>query len=269
MSDAQAWTEGGRDESNKLRRAIDEGFEITGGAIGGALGVITGDPALAAVLGAAGVAAGSVLHHVGNEITDRMLGPRERKRLGAVVSIIAKNIHARTKRGEQVRTDGFFDRDSGGRSDAEEVVESVLLKCQREPEEKKIKYMGYFFSNVAFYPEVSAYMAHQLIKHAEQMTYRQFCLLKIAKFDNDRPRLRESDYRGQESFPVELQQILYEVLDLYNRGFVNFGGEVAFGPTDIKPRAMKAQGLGMHLATLLNVEFIPEADLTPILDQLG
>ena len=257
------------DEDTKLRRAIDEGIEITGGAIGGSLGVIAGDPALAGVLGAAGIAAGSALRHVGNEIVDRVLGPRERKRVGAVVSVIAKNIHARTLRGEKVRNDGFLGEDPNKRSDAEEVAESILLKCQREPEEKKIQYMGQFFSNVAFYPQVSAEMAHQLAKHAEQMTYRQFCLLNIAKFDNHRPKLREGDYRNQGNFPVELQQILYECLDLYGRGFVNFAGEVVFGPTDIKPRAMKAQGLGMHLATLLNVEFIPEADLAAILDQLG
>ena len=139
-------------ENPKLRRAIDEGFEITGGAIGGALGVISGDPALAGALGAAGVAAGSALRQVGNEIVGRLLGPRERKRVGAVVSVIAKDIHARTLRGERVRNDGFFSEDPNARSDAEEVAESVLLKCQREPEEKKIEYMGHFFANVAFHP---------------------------------------------------------------------------------------------------------------------
>ena len=256
-------------EDPKLRRAIDEGVEITGGAIGGALGVISGDPALAGVLGAAGVAAGSALRQVGNEIVDRVLGSRERKRVGAVVSVIAKDIHARTLRGEKVRNDGFFSEDSNTRSDAEEVAESVFLKCQREPEEKKIQYMGHFFANVAFHPHVSAEMAHQLAKHSEQMTYRQFCLLKVAKFDNYRARLREGDYRNQGNFSVELQEVLYECFDLYGRGFVNFGGGVAFGPTDIMPRAMKAQGLGVHLATLLNLEFIPESDLAPTLHQLG
>ena len=139
-------------ENPKLRRAIDEGVEITGGAIGGALGVISGDPALAGVLGAAGVAAGSALRQVGNEIVDRVLGPRERKRVGAVVSVIAKVIHARTLRGENVRNDGFFSEDPNKRSDAEEVAESILLKCQREPEEKKIQYMGHFFRKRSILP---------------------------------------------------------------------------------------------------------------------
>ena len=256
------------DKIEKLHRVIDEGAAITGGAIGGALGVITGDPTIASALGAAGAAAGNTLRFVGNEIVDRVLGPRERKRVGAVISIISKEILAHTQRGGKIRTDGFFDRNLSGRCDAEEVAESVILKCQREPEEKKIKYMAHFFSNVSFHPEISAHMAHQLCKYTEQMTYRQFCLLKLAKFDNYRPQLRDRDYRGQEEFSGDLQQVLYEIYDLYNRGFVNFGGEVAFGPTDVKPRTMKAQGLGMYLANLLNVEFIPKEDLSPIIKQL-
>ena len=257
-----------QDQAEKLHRIIDEGADIAGGAIGGGLGVITGDPAVAAALGAAGVAAGNTLRQIGNEIVNRILGPQERKRVGAAISGIANNIYSRVNRGDEIRTDGFFDQKPNGRSDAEEVAESVLLKCQREPEEKKIQYMAHFFSNVAFHPEISVHMAHQLSKHAEQMTYRQFCLLHIAKFDNHRSRLRSGDYREQGVTSMNLQQVLYECFDLYNRGFVNFGGSVAFGPTDVKPRTMRVHGLGMYLATLLNVEFIPQEDLDPIIEQL-
>ena len=252
----------------KLRRAIEEGLTITGGAISGVLGFLSGDLASAMALGGTGVATAGALGWAGGEILDRLLGPRERKRVGAVLSYIYDAIDKKANRGEQVRTDGFFDRGVDERSDAEQIAESVLLRCQREPEEKKIRYMGHFFCNVAFESSVSADLAHQLLKHAEQMTYRQFCLLKISQYDNDRPRLRDGDYRNHSTFPIELQQILYEVYDLYQRGFVNFGGEVAFGPTDVKPRRMKTQGLGTYLALLLDAIFIPEEDLEPIIRQL-
>jgi K+-transporting ATPase c subunit len=49
------------------------------------------------------------------------------------------------------------------------VAESVLLKSQREPEEKKIPYMGHLLSSVAFDAEISANMAHQITKIAEQL----------------------------------------------------------------------------------------------------
>jgi len=229
--------------NDKLRRMIDEGAEISGGAGGAVLGLLSGDPVVVAALGGAGVAAASALRHVGHEFVDRFLGPRERKRVGAVLTVIAEDIHDHRARGEELRTDGFFDAGPGDRRHADEVAESILLKCQREPEEKKIPYMGHFFANVAFSPDVSALMAHQLAKHAEQLSFRQFCLLNIATYGRPQRQLRAEDYRDQEGITVEVMQVLYELLDLYSRGFINFDGEVAFGPTDVKPGSMQTQGL--------------------------
>jgi hypothetical protein len=257
-----------RDGNEGLRRLIDEGAEIVGGAGGTALGILSGDPLVTTALGGAGPVAASVLGHVGHEFVDRFLGPRERKRVGAVMAVIARDIRAQHARGQELRTDGFFDAGPSGRRDADEVAESVLLKCQREPEEKKIPYMGHFFAQVAVSPDVSAVMAHQLAKHAEQLTYRQFCLLNIAIDRKPQHRLRSEDYRGEGNITVESMQILYELLDLYNRGFVGFGGEVVFGPTDVKPGSMHTQGLGVALAALLKVNLIPDDDLTPIVAQL-
>ncbi|MYE11810.1 MAG: hypothetical protein F4X99_09115 [Gammaproteobacteria bacterium] len=257
------------DAHDRLRRIVDEGAQIVGGASGPALGLLSGDPALGVVLGGTGAAAASALRHIGQEFVDRFLGPRERKRVGAVIAVIADDLHAKLSSDEPLRDDAFFDPGLRGRSDGDEVAESVLLKCQREPEEKKVPYMGHFFANVAFRPDISALMAHQLAKHAEQLTYRQFCLLNLATYQQSHHRLRSEDYRGQKNFTVELLQVLYELLDLYNRGFINFGGEVAFGPTDVKPGSMRTQGLGSHLAVLLDVSGIPDDDLTPIVAQLS
>lgn len=257
-----------QEANDKLRRMIDEGAEIAGGAGGAALGLLSGDPVLTAALGGAGAAAASALRHVGNEFVDRFLGPRERKRVGAVMAVIAQDIHAHRARGEEIRTDGFFDAGPGGRRDADEVAESVLLKCQREPEEKKIPYMGHFFANVAFSPDVSALMAHQLAKHAEQLTYRQFCLLNIAMYRKPHYRLRSEDYQHHGNIGIGSVQIIYELYDLYNRGFVNFDGEAVLGPAHVKPGSMETQGLGVVLAALLKVQVIPDDDLTPVVAEL-
>lgn len=58
--------------------------------------------------------------------------------------------------------------------------------------------------------------------------------------------------------------MLYECLDLYHRGFINFAGEVAFGLTDVAPGKMTVQGLGSGLFNLMSLESIPEKDLVPI-----
>lgn len=81
--------------------------------------------------------------------------------------------------------------------------------------------------------------------------------------------LRDSDYRGQGWFNRELLQILYECHDLYARGLVNFGGEVALGPPDVKPGAMELQGFGTELFNLMKLSTIPDEEALAIAVILG
>jgi hypothetical protein len=162
-------------------------------------------PAGATALGAGGSLAAMALKHIGQEASERLLGPREKVRVGGVLAITASTINNRIEKGEKIRSDGFFEeKTKSGRSNAEEVAESVLLKSQREPEEKKIPYMGYLLANVAFATDISAEMAHQLSKASEQLTYRQLCILKLAVV-KQAFNLREGDYRGQSSYDHNFQ----------------------------------------------------------------
>ena len=102
---------------------------------------------------------------------------------------------------------------------------------------------------------------------AEQVTYRQLCLLKIAVV-KDNFSLRAEDYRKQSQFQKGLYQILYECLDLSHRGFLIFGSGVVFGPTDIAPGKMTVQGLGANIFNLMKLGLIPIEDLLPIMAQL-
>lgn len=253
--------------NQRIRNLIDSGAEIAGGAVGGALGFLAGGSIGAALLGAGGAVAARTLKHIGNEVSERLLGTREKVRIGGVLAIAAAEIDQRIKNGDKIRDDGFFEEKRQGRSDAEEVAESILLKCQREPEEKKIPYMGRLLSNVAFEREISAELAHQITKAGEQLTYRQLCILKLAVV-KDAFGLKKEDYRGQGSLSKELYQVLYECLDLYYRGFINFGGEVAFGPTDVAPGKMTVQGLGADLYNLMQLWTIPDGDLLPVAARL-
>ena len=49
-------------------KLIDNGAEIAGGAVSGALGLLAGDPVGAATLGAGGSVAAIMLKHVGQEV---------------------------------------------------------------------------------------------------------------------------------------------------------------------------------------------------------
>lgn len=81
--------------------------------------------------------------------------------------------------------------------------------------------------------------------------------------------LKNGDYRDAGgNFTKELYQVLYECLDLYHRGLVNFGGGVAFGPTDVNPGCITIQGLGADIFNLMKLGLIPNADIAPIAMQL-
>lgn len=66
------------DKHSGVRRLINAGAEIAGGAVGGALGFLAGGPVGAALLGAGGAAAAAALKHIGEEAAERLLGSREK-----------------------------------------------------------------------------------------------------------------------------------------------------------------------------------------------
>jgi hypothetical protein len=255
------------DENKGIRWLINSGAEIAGSAVGGALGFLAAGPAGAAILGAGGATVAIALKHIGQETSERFLGPREAVRIGGVLALATEEIRQRIEAGENIRSDDFFEQKQSGRSDAEEVVESILLKSQKEPEEKKLLYMAHLLSSIAFNTEISAYMAHQITKIAEQLTYRQLCILKLA-FTKEEFVLRQENYRSHTNFTKNLYQVLYEIHDLERRGLVVFGVEVIFGLTDISPNKIKVEGLGKDIVHLMKLNLIPKEDILPVVTQL-
>ena len=257
-----------------IRQLINHGTEIAGGAVGGGVGFLLGGPVGALVGGASGPIAAIALRRIGQEISERHLGTREKIRVGGALVIAAEEIRRRLKNGERLREDGFFDEKQTGRSDAEEVAESVLLKVQREPEEKKIEYMGYLLTSISFDPEISVHMAHQLIKAAEQLTYRQLCILKICAAKDDF-ELRDNNYRECEFLEDDLYEVLYECSDLYSKEYIHFGLDtITFEPNvlsklrSVKPSGMAFQRIGDYLYNLMKLSQIPDEDIDSIANQL-
>ena len=253
--------------TDRLRDLINKGSEIAGGATGPAVGAVVGTflagPVGTIVGGGVGAAAKMAVTAIGREVSSRLLSPREQVRVGGVFTLAAAEIVERCENGESVRDDGFFEMAVEERSDAEEVWESVLLKSQREPEEKKLPYMAHLLANLAFNREIGVAMAHQMIKTANSMTYRQLCILQLSatkeKFD-----LRQQSYRGQNSFAKDLYQIIYEYHDLYNKGLINYSGTAAVSLTDVNPGAAMPQALGVDLYYQMQLFLIPDGDLVPI-----
>lgn len=257
------------DKDEKIKNLISSGTQIAEGAISGALGFLAGDSASAILEGTGMSLVAIVLKRISSEVSERVLAPREKIRVGGVLAIAAASINERIASGAKLREDNFFSpSENNNRSNAEEIAESVILKAQKEPEERKIPFMGNLLSNICFDSSISVELGHQMIKTAEQLTYRQLCILKLS-YVKERFDLRKQDYRGQESFPKELYQVLYEYLDLYNRGLINFGGEVALGPTDIKPGSATIQGIGTDIFKMMSLADIPDQDVLKIAKNLA
>ena len=256
-----------QNRNRAVRALVNSGTELAGGAVAGALGFLAAGPAGAAAFGAAGITASRLLEHVGQEVSDRLLSAREKQRVGGVIAVAAADIRQRLEAGEHLRADGFFNCEALGRSAADEVAESIVLKVQREPEEKKLSYMGHLLSSVAFDDAIGPEMAHQIAKSAERLTYRQLCLLKIFGVDEVRSMLRDEDYRKQTSIPIQQRQILYESFDLARNYYIASENYI-LGVTDIRPRQTQTQGIGADMYNLMKLRLIPTNDLRPIIEQL-
>ena len=253
-----------------MRQLLRHAPGTVGGASGSAIGLglgaiaVPGGEGIGAVVGSA---VGNLLSGLGQDIWERHLSRREKQRLGTVIGVMVTEIHRRLENGDALRDDDFFDKKRGDRSDAEEVAEGVLLKVQREPEEKKIPYMGYLLSSIVFDPEISVQMAHQLSKIAEQLTYRQLCILKLSVV-KDEYGLRGKDYRDHDDFGKDLYPVLYACAELHNREYITIEDAGLSGVTNVRPSGLTLQGIGGDLYNLMKLSIIPEADINPIAEQL-
>ena len=264
------------EKKDRFQQLINYGVPLLGAgasaAVSSALGLI--GPEGAAVGGMVGKGIEIALSKVGQDISERHLSTREKVRIGAVLVNAAEEIRKRRKSGESLREDGFFDEKQTGRSDAEEVAESVFLKAQREPEEKKIQYMGYLISSIAFDPEISVNLAHQLTKAAEQLTYRQLCILKLCVVKDDFG-LRNNNYREHYGIEKDLYEVLYECADLHNKEYIHSGLDTLTFERNalsrlrsVKPSGMAFQRIGDYLFNLMKLSLIPDEDIVPIAEQL-
>ena len=269
-------SEGDAEKNDTFQQLINYGMPLLGAgasaAISSTLGMI--GPEGAAIGGMVGKGIEIALSKVGQDISERHLSAREKVRLGAVLVIAAEEIRKRRASGENLRDDGFFDEKPAGRSDAAEVVESVLLKVQREPEEKKIPYMGYLISSIPFEQQISVHMAHQLIKAAEQLTYRQLCILKLCGV-KDKFGLRSNNYREGAYPENDLYEVLHECGDLHNGEYIHSGLDTATYESNILsrvrsiiPNDMAFRPIGSYLYNLMKLSQIPDEDIAPIAEQL-
>lgn len=259
-------------EKNKgILQLINNSTEIAGSTIASlALGLLTGDPIIATASGIGGKVLEIGFRMIGNEISRRMIGPREKIRAGAAIAFTLTGIRQRLENGEKPRQDDFFDKDISSRSKNEEILENVILKCQREPEEKKIRYISNAYINIVFEPEVSADLGHKIIKSAEQLTYQQLCILSmVGRREDDEDILRDFQLNPQLDHPLELSKLLHDCFELVTSGYIQGGltltasGRLPQYET-LNPNSMLLENIGVAIFDLINLQDIPDDDIAPI-----
>lgn len=250
---------------NAARELIETGADITGAVAGAAIGLV-GGPAGALVGAGIGAVAARVLANVGSEIQRRVLGPREHARMGAVAGYAVMKTKALLDQGAQLRDDGFFESEKPKkRSPADQVFEGVLLKARDAYEEKKLPYLGNLYAAIGFRSDVSPEYANYLVTLAGELTYNQYVILCIAAANPQSQLLRERDFRGDEQARANLDNnavgLITEAFNLYQRGLIHGSdGSAWLSLTDVPFGAIRPQGAGAMLYSLMALSSIPESD---------
>jgi hypothetical protein len=165
-------------DSRRLRDLIENSSDLIGAVAGGAIGLV-GGPAGSIGGAAAGVAITKTIRRVGVEVYDRLLVSRQQERVGTVLAVALDDAQTRAKDGEKLRDDGFFDSGVGQRSDADELLEGVLLQAANAYQERKLRHLGAILPSLAVRPDISPADGHWLTQLADRLTWRQFAVLAI------------------------------------------------------------------------------------------
>jgi len=247
-------------EDEDARAIISSGAEIAGPIVAQALQAL-GVPGPVATITLPVVKLGSELFH-------RFLGPREKVRVGAGAAYAVARIQWHIDRQHKARNDGFFDSDPTGRSKATELLEGVLLKCRDSYEEKKVKYLGYFYANVAF-SSTDPTIANYIISIVGRLTYTQLCCISLfanrASFS-----LSAHNYQADRSIPSWTTAfLLQEIYELSIAGLVmSEVGNIVVGPASITPAKMILTALGENVFQLMSLSEVPRSDVDNLVSAL-
>jgi len=257
-----------KNNSDDVKKLVNLGSNITGSVSGAVIGFVAGGPP-GAVLGALfGPAIAEAFKKVGNEIANRILGPREKVRIGATINYASEKIMDNIKNGKIIRDDDFFKEKDGQRPPADEILEGILLTAQKEYEEKKLKFHGNLLANLVFHPEIDRAQANMLIRLSERLSYRQLCLIAIFGVPQNYNLLESSYKEHLEKVDEKLSLLLQEIFVMYSEGIFNSGGHALLGVGNINPSIMHPQGSGSILFNLMELYNIDKGDLNEIAKML-
>lgn len=204
-----------------IKDIVETGSDISGGIGGAVIGGLIAGPEGLLIGGASGPIISKVFKSIGTEIKERFLSPRENIKIGAAYTFAINKIKENESNGQKLRNDDFFKVMKNNRPASEEVLEGIILSAQREFEEFKIKFLGNLYANICFNADVSKEHANQLIKTANILSFRQFCILQLMNERHIESQKLNFKIRGLDKMEISLIDIIAEIRDLQQRGLLH------------------------------------------------
>jgi len=254
--------------NDKIISFMKKGAEISGGAIGSAIGLI-GGPAGAIAGGGLGVIATQLL----TEIVERSMSNRQQVRVAATSTFIFDGVNRRLIAGEIIRTDDFFEQKIFERSKAEELFEGVLLKCSNQFQEKKIKFISKIFEHTIFDETISTETANQILTIANSLTYRKLCLIsfygrRASDFPTEILMRDVYTWYPQIVFSTNEKLLIQDLYELINMDILDNHNMLMPNNKSIYPDKLTLTEIGSTLYQVMNLNEIDNEDIKPAIEEL-
>jgi hypothetical protein len=207
------------ENENTIKELIETGSDITGSIGGAFIGGAFAGPAGIIIGGVSGPLLTRTFLKIGSEIKQRILGNREEKRIGAVYYYAIEQISKNIIEGKTFASK-IIDENSFGRNASEEFLEGVIVTAQKAYEEKKIKHIGQLFANIFFLENSDLSQANFMNNLANQLSYRQFCLLNILHNKISLNVVERLKLDSTAESLVKRHDVLCELFDLKANGLV-------------------------------------------------
>lgn len=256
-----------REWAERTARLLEHGAELAGSGIGATVGLLGGPPG---VVGGAvlGTLAQNALLRVGSEFEQRRLGPREKTRVAGALYFALNDVEERLREGEPPREDDFFEPDEDrGRARADELLEAVLARAQRDHEERKVKHLGWLYSSFVFNPEVTAGDADNLIGLASRLTYHELVLLSL--FHSGRGYRGLPGWERLHPYEWRAHALAGELFQLTQAGLLMRTDHKAIQvPEDANPSYLWVAPTGCKLYHWMRLDRVGEEEAADVYDEL-
>ena len=139
--------------------------------------------------------------------------------------------------------------------EAEDIFEELYLRCEKESEEQKIKYMGNLAMNFHNNPEdYPVPLVHQFINDLEAFTYNQLCVLSVIHRHGTPPDPINILYKRPISVNTD-NALQYALYLLEQNGYIG--------------KDSRTTAIGKEFVNLTHLYEIPFEDCNPIAKKMG